>query len=278
MSAFGGKADIGPYLIMTAVVCHFATRMRKSQSARFVGQGAFSRTTCSGANSLRFSAVRRHGRLSPVRKEKSHASVSVGNSTAALEANLVASFREGLRELGYEEGRNIAIDYRWADGQYERFAALVAELIAAKVDVIVTAGTPAALAVKKATNTMPLVMVAVGDPVGTGIVPNLARPGGNITGLSSIAPDLEGKRLGLLRGCRSQCLARRLFPQSGKCISFGLYTAGARRGPVMRNKAAAFGGGEVGAARRRIRLHRQGKAGCAPPAGGPHISFTIADA
>ena len=108
-------------------------------------------------------------------------------------------FREGLRELGYEEGRNIAIDYRWADGQYERFAALVAELIAAKVDVIVTAGTPAALAVKKATNTLPLVMVAVGDPVGTGIVPNLARPGGNITGLSSIAPDLEGKRLGLLR-------------------------------------------------------------------------------
>jgi putative tryptophan/tyrosine transport system substrate-binding protein len=123
----------------------------------------------------------------------------MGNSTAALEANLVASFREGLRELGYEEGRNIAIDYRWADGQYERFAALVAELVAAKVDVIVTAGTPAALAVKKATNIVPLVMVAVGDPVGTGIVPNLARPGGNITGLSSIAPDLEGKRLGLLR-------------------------------------------------------------------------------
>ena len=70
-----------------------------------------------------------------------HASVH-GNSTAALEANLVDSFREGLRELGYEEGRNIAIEYRWADGQYERFAALVTELIAAKVDVIVTAGTP----------------------------------------------------------------------------------------------------------------------------------------
>jgi putative ABC transport system substrate-binding protein len=123
----------------------------------------------------------------------------LGNSTAALEANLVAPFREGLRELGYEEGRNVAIEYRWAEGRYERFPALVAELIAAKVDVIVTAGTPATLVVKRATTSVPLVMVAVGDPVGTGIVASLARPGGNITGLSSIAPDLEGKRLELLR-------------------------------------------------------------------------------
>jgi len=123
----------------------------------------------------------------------------MGNSTAALEANLVDAFREGLREHSYEEGRNIVIEYRWADGKYERFPALVAELIAAKVDVIVTAGTPAALAMKKATTTVPLVMVAVGDPVGTGLVPSLARPGGNLTGLSSIAPDLEGKRLQLLR-------------------------------------------------------------------------------
>lgn len=123
----------------------------------------------------------------------------MGNSTAVLEANLVDAFREGLSELGYEEGRNIVIEYRWADGNYDRFPALVAELIAAKVDAIVTAGTPAALAVKKATTTVPLVMVAVGDPVGTGLVPSLARPGGNLTGLSSIAPDLEGKRIQLLR-------------------------------------------------------------------------------
>ena len=123
----------------------------------------------------------------------------MGNSTAALEANLVDAFREGLREHGYEEGGNIVIEYRWADGKYEQFPALVAELIAAKVDVIVTAGTPAALAMKKATTTVSLVMVAVGDPVGTGLVPSLARPGGNLTGLSSIAPDLEGKRLQLLR-------------------------------------------------------------------------------
>jgi putative tryptophan/tyrosine transport system substrate-binding protein len=123
----------------------------------------------------------------------------MGNSTAALEANLVGPFRDGLRELGYQEGHNIVIEYRWAEGQYERFPALIAELLAVPVDVIVTAGTPATLAVKKATSMVPLVMIAVGDPVGTGIVPSLARPGGNITGLSSIAPDLEGKRLELLR-------------------------------------------------------------------------------
>ena len=119
----------------------------------------------------------------------------LGNSTATMEANLIGPLRDGLRELGYEEGRNVIIEFRWADGKYDQFPALVAELLAAKVDVIITAGTPATLAIKKATSTVPLVFIAVGDPVGTGVVPNLGRPGGNITGLSSIAPDLEGKRL-----------------------------------------------------------------------------------
>jgi len=123
----------------------------------------------------------------------------LGNSTATMEANLIGPLRDGLRELGYEEGRNVIIEFRWADGKYDQFTALVAELLAAKVDVIITAGTPATLAIKKATSTVPLVFIAVGDPVGTGVVPNLGRPGGNITGLSSIAPDLEGKRLELLR-------------------------------------------------------------------------------
>jgi putative tryptophan/tyrosine transport system substrate-binding protein len=123
----------------------------------------------------------------------------LGNSTPALEANLVGPFREGLRELGYVEGRNIVIEYRWAEGQYERFPVLIAELLARKVDVIVTAETPATQAVKKATTSVPLVMVAVGDPVATGIVASLRRPGGNITGLTSISEDLEGKRLELLR-------------------------------------------------------------------------------
>ena len=123
----------------------------------------------------------------------------IGNSTAALESNLVGPFRQGLRELGYVEGRDLVIEYRWAEGDYKRLPALVAELIASNVDILVTAGTPSALAVKRATKTIPLVMVAVGDPVGTGLVASLARPGGNLTGLVSIAPDLEGKRLELLR-------------------------------------------------------------------------------
>jgi putative tryptophan/tyrosine transport system substrate-binding protein len=123
----------------------------------------------------------------------------LGNSTAELEANLIGPFRDGLRALGYEEGRNIVIEYRWAEGKYERFPALTAELIALKVDAIVTAGTPASLAVKNATTTIPLVMVAVGDPVATGLVASLARPGGNITGLTSISSEMEGKRLELLR-------------------------------------------------------------------------------
>jgi len=123
----------------------------------------------------------------------------LGNTTPALEANLLAPFLEGLRDFGYVDGKNALIEYRWVEGQYDRLPSLIAELLAQKVDVIVTAGTPATLAVKKATTSVPLVMVAVGDPVGTGIVPSLSRPGGNITGLTSISPELDAKRLELLR-------------------------------------------------------------------------------
>jgi len=123
----------------------------------------------------------------------------LGNSTAALEANLVGPFREGLRDLGYVEGRNVLIEYRWAEGKYDRFPALIGELLALKVAVIVTAGTPATLAVKKATTSVPLVMSAVGDPVGAGIVPSLSHPGGNITGLTAISTEMDAKRLELLR-------------------------------------------------------------------------------
>jgi putative ABC transport system substrate-binding protein len=123
----------------------------------------------------------------------------LGNSTAALEANLVGPFREGLRDFGYVEGRNVLIEYRWAEGKYDRFPALIGELLALKVAVIVTAGTPATLAVKKATTSVPLVMLAVGDPVGTGIVPSLSHPGGNITGSTAISTEMDAKRLELLR-------------------------------------------------------------------------------
>jgi putative tryptophan/tyrosine transport system substrate-binding protein len=123
----------------------------------------------------------------------------LGNSTAALEANLVGAFRDGLRDLGYVEDRTILIEYRWAEGRYELLPSLVGELVQAKAEVIVTAGTPAALAVTKTAPSVPLVMVAVGDPIGTGLVESLARPGGNATGLTSITPELEGKRLELIR-------------------------------------------------------------------------------
>ena len=123
----------------------------------------------------------------------------LGNSTAALEAHLVGPFHEGLRELGHVEGQNIVIEYRWAEGKYERFPALIAELLGQGVAVIVTAGTPASLAVKKATTSVPLVMVGVGDPVASGLVASLARPGGNITGLTSIGEETEGKRWELLK-------------------------------------------------------------------------------
>jgi putative ABC transport system substrate-binding protein len=109
------------------------------------------------------------------------------------------SFRKGLRELGYTEGRDIAITQRSADGSAERLSAVAAELVGMKLDVIVTASTPAILAVKRATDTIPIVFASAGDPVARGLVSSLARPGGNITGVTILAPELSGKRLELLK-------------------------------------------------------------------------------
>jgi putative ABC transport system substrate-binding protein len=109
------------------------------------------------------------------------------------------AFLEGLRDLGYVEGRNVVIEYRDAEGKFERLPALAAELVALKVDVILVPGTPHALAAKHATRALPIVLAGVPDPVTSGLVTNLARPGGNITGLSNLAPDLVGKRLEQLR-------------------------------------------------------------------------------
>jgi putative tryptophan/tyrosine transport system substrate-binding protein len=111
----------------------------------------------------------------------------------------VEAFREGLRELGYVEGRTIVVEYRFADGKPERLPALAAELVRVKVDIIVTAGPIPTRAAKEATSTIPIVMVYDDDPVGNGFVASLAHPSGNITGLSALAPELSGKRLELLR-------------------------------------------------------------------------------
>jgi putative tryptophan/tyrosine transport system substrate-binding protein len=112
----------------------------------------------------------------------------------ALEA-----FLEGMRALGYVEGQNLVIEYRAAEGQYERLPALAAELVQRKVDVLLAVNTPAALAAKDATTTIPIVMLGVGDPVGSGLVASLARPGGNVTGVASLQTDLVGKQLEFLK-------------------------------------------------------------------------------
>jgi putative ABC transport system substrate-binding protein len=109
------------------------------------------------------------------------------------------TFRQGLQELGYVEGKNIIIEYRYVKGKSDRPPALAAELVRLKVDVIVVEGATAARAVKEATSTIPIVMAAVGDPVGIGLIASIARPGGNVTGLTNLAPDLSGKRLELLK-------------------------------------------------------------------------------
>src|ERR1051326_5379681 len=108
-------------------------------------------------------------------------------------------FRQGLRGLGYVEGKNIQLEVRWGEGKLERLPALAAELVRMKVDVIVAVSSPSVVAAKRATRTIPIVMPISSDPVGDGIVDSLARPGGNITGLSGMAPELSAKRLQLLK-------------------------------------------------------------------------------
>jgi len=111
----------------------------------------------------------------------------------------VEAFRQRLKELGYIEGKNIAIEYQYADGKADRLLSLATELVLLKVDVIVATSTPSVLATQKATSTIPIVFTGVGDPVAGGLVASLARPGGNITGLTILAPELSGKRVELLK-------------------------------------------------------------------------------
>ena len=123
----------------------------------------------------------------------------LGQNTRSAWSEYVAAFVQRLRELGWIEGRTIAIEYRWGEGRAERFAEITAEFVRLKVDVIVTSATPPVLAAKQATAIIPIVFATAGDPVGTGLVASLARPGGNVTGLSSQTADLAAKRLELLR-------------------------------------------------------------------------------
>src|SRR6266850_955156 len=119
--------------------------------------------------------------------------------SASSQASRLEVFRQGLRDLGYAEGKDIVIEQRYAEGQLDRVAALAAELVGLKLDVIVTGGPAATRAAKEATATIPIVMGFDYDPVGSGIVASLARPCGNVTGLSSLAPEISGKQLELLK-------------------------------------------------------------------------------
>ena len=123
----------------------------------------------------------------------------LGSTTPTINGQWAAAFVQRLREVGWIEARNIAIEYRWAEGRNERYAEIASEFVRLKVDVIVTWGTAPVVAVKRATAVIPIVFTTAGDPVATGLVASLARPGGNVTGLSNQTADLAGKRLELLR-------------------------------------------------------------------------------
>src|ERR1700681_4444182 len=123
----------------------------------------------------------------------------LGSESASNQANWLAALRAGLRDLGYVEGKNLIMEVRWAEGNYDRLPALAAELVALKVSVVVASGTKALLAISRATATIPIVAGSTGDPVALGLVTNLARPGGNITGSTSVGSEITAKRLELLK-------------------------------------------------------------------------------
>jgi putative tryptophan/tyrosine transport system substrate-binding protein len=155
-------------------------------------------------------------------------------SSASMQARRFEVFRQGLRDLGYVEGKNILLEYRFADGKVDRLHSLAAELVDLKVNVIVTAGPSVTGPVKRATSTIPIVMAQDTDPVGNGFVASLARPGGNITGLSSYSAELNGKRLELLK---------EIVPRLSRVAVLGMSSNACRRAlwresPILRNTAS----------------------------------------
>jgi putative ABC transport system substrate-binding protein len=155
----------------------------------------------------------------------------LGANTASSQSQWTAAFVERLRERGWIEGRTVAIEYRWAEGRSERAVEIAAELVRLKVDIIITAATRNVVAAKQATAVIPIVFAAAGDPVGTGLVASLARPGGNVTGLSLQQTDLAGKRLELLREVVSSLRTLAILSNigsSGSVLDMGEVQAAAR--------------------------------------------------
>ena len=154
------------------------------------------------------------------------------SSTASGSTVLVEAFRQELSKLGWIEGKNITIEYRFAEEKPERMPDLAADLVRLKVDLIVVSGTGVALAAKNATTTIPIVMTSAGDPVGAGLVASLARPGGNVTGLSSLVPELHTKRLEILKDA---------VPKLARVGLLRLPGAGVQRTPTERAQARGSG-------------------------------------
>ena len=147
----------------------------------------------------------------------------LGGGTPSSQSQWAIAFAQRLRELGWIEGRTVAIEYRWGEGRAERYAEIAAEFVRLKVDVILAGGTEVAVAAKQATSVIPIVFPTAGDPVGSLLVASLARPGGNVTGLSNLGSDLAAKRLELLREVSPGL--RRLA-----IIANGDYSGGVREG------------------------------------------------
>src|SRR6266851_6777875 len=174
----------------------------------------------------------------------------LGMGSATVSPPFVEAFREGLRELGLVEGQNIVIDYRFAEGRFDRLPELAAELVLLKVDVIMAGPTPPAMAAKNATGTIPIVMAGVGDPVEQGLIASLARPGGNVTGLSfSVGMDISGKGLELLREAVPK--ARRVAILSNPAVAAVAAAPWAGRRPSLGGLCHGDGGHAGGARRRR---------------------------
>ena len=170
---------------MTAPSSPPLSRRRFAQAASIAGLGLLARCGWLPGQAPATQRVYRLGYLS--------------SNSLATEAPVIEPFRQGLREMGYVEGQNLAIEWRLADDQVEQLPELAASLVRLPVDLIVAVATPAIVAAKRATSTIPIVFPLAGDPVGLGLVDSLARPGGNVTGLANLAPELNAKRLELLK-------------------------------------------------------------------------------